>query len=237
MVSSLGFNCTLSCKYSYIYHKPSTLFLTEYLISLVSKTLLPHQGRNTSFCFLKRVMASLWFTLLCRNLLVCDEKQDYRPTHLHLRASPAPHCEFSFILPSWSPDALDSFLHLRASLWTGSCAQKSLPTLSTWISAIFLAAFLLGRPHSPPTQGRWDSLPEGFSRTSLPPHSFVIHPSIHYLLTVHLRASILDIDGSAWGISGQWPSSLCLGPFIATGTHVMVKWWTDKDMFQTTLLN
>lgn len=148
-----------------------------------------------------------------------------------------PTCEFSFILPSRSPDALESFLHLRASLWTGSCAQKSLPTLSTWISAILRAAFLLGRPHSPPTQGRWDSLPEGFSRTSLPPHSFVIHLSIHYLLTVHLCASISDVDGSAWGFSGQRPSSLCLGPFIATGTHLMVKWWTDKDMFQATLLN
>lgn len=148
-----------------------------------------------------------------------------------------PTCEFFFILPSWSPDALDSFLHLCASLWTGSCTQKSLPTLSTWISAILRAAFLLERPHSSPTQGRWDSLSEGFSWTSLPPHSFTTHPPIHCLFTVHLRASISDVDGSAWGFSGQRPSSLRLAPFTATGTHLMVKWWMDKDMFQTALLN
>lgn len=30
-------------------------------------------------------------SVVCRNLLVCDEKQDYRPTCLHLRESPVPH--------------------------------------------------------------------------------------------------------------------------------------------------
>ena len=53
-------------------------------------------------------------SVLCRNLLVCDEKQDYRPTCLHLRESPAPHL---WVKP------------LQASQWEGREAtdRKGLP--------------------------------------------------------------------------------------------------------------
>lgn len=180
MVSSLGFNCTLSCKYSYIHHKPSTLFLTEYLISLVSKTLLPHQGRNTSFCFLKRVMASLWFTLLCRNLLVCDEKQDYRPTHLHLRASPAPHLWVLFHsaqLVSRCP----RFFPPSSCLFMNRVLRSEIPPRFVYLNFCNPSGSLPSRKTSFPSHPRemrqpsWGLLPD-FS-----PSPFIRHPPVYSL--------------------------------------------------------
>lgn len=174
---------------------------------------------------------------LCSVGTSVGEKQGHRLLYLHGRASPAPPLLTSLsLLPVSSFPGLSLLPH--ACISTRPWAAKTIPTLSTWISATlwarpsFWEALILR-----PNQERQDGL-LGASLGCPCLLTLLIHPFNHYLLTIHLCAGISHDDVSAWSFQGQrlTPDAQCLSQELACIWWINDE-WANKRNVQKTLLN
>lgn len=156
-------------------------------------------------------------SVLCRNLGVWGEKQGCGLTHLHLRASSAPHAQLVSRCPGFSP--LSSGLCMNQVLGLKNPPHSVCLNLCNPLDCLPLWKISFPLHSREMRQPSWELL-LGFSLSPLI-HHLSIHSSIHCLLAVHLCASISDVDGSAWGFSEHIPSHLCSASFTGTSTHLM----------------